>query len=96
MNLARLVADVVNSATFDERILNLIPAVNYTFRIAAENSLGVGPYGEALRVPTCDMRAPAPQPPRIIARNITSIEIAWDTPWWENGQPVTQYRGLPA
>lgn len=65
-----------------DRVTDLIPGVNYTFQVAAKNSLGTGEYSEKLPVAICAQRADPPRPEqiRVVEKNITSLTFEWDEP----------------
>ena len=43
---------------------------------------------------TCDQRPVPPQPGYILASNKSMLTFAWDPPYWNNGQPITEYEIL--
>ena len=73
------------------QITGLTNGVEYTVRIAAVNSLGLGPAVEASKVV---IHPPgAPRSPNVIARN-ESLQVSWTPPEEGTHSPITAYRVL--
>ena len=73
------------------QITGLTNGVEYTVRIAAVNSLGLGPAVEVSKVVAHPPGAP--RSPRVIARN-QSLQVSWTPPEEAVNSPITEYRVL--
>ncbi|RHZ13328.1 hypothetical protein DYB26_002505 [Aphanomyces astaci] len=70
---------------------------NYTARIAAETSLLVGPYSDAVTFQTLSPSVPSlPRNVRCSGRAGGSLTVAWDVPMDTGGFPIAEYRVMCA
>ena len=73
------------------KVMNLAESECYYFRIAAENSLGVGEFA-SLKEPVVVSTTPsAPGKLEVIDQSSSSVSLAWQKSSYDGGSPITGY-----
>jgi hypothetical protein len=58
-------------------ISKLTPATFYTFRLAAENSIGRSEFSETIQFSTSGMIPPEPDPPMLVDKGVKYLTLSW-------------------
>ena len=72
-------------------LVNLVPATNHSFSVAAVNSLGTGPASETRAFSTADDVPGTPDEPEELETNATTVLIEVKGPPYTGGYPIDTY-----